>query len=186
MKEIYRKVHQVIKDVWLYDIKNDYNNYFLLKEDTLKNAFYYHLRNRLGDTFIRENNLAIFTEYRIDTEQKIDLVVVELDTIKAKTSYLGDCVTKVIAVIEIKYKGKYAPDEIFNKDINKVLAYSKMFQDEDSKFYVAFVREKYFRADEVTHFLPDSKKSLAKNKIVEMLAYWVSDDDSTQWVIKEH
>ncbi len=186
MGGIYRKVHQTIKEVWLCDIKNDYNNYFLLKEDTLKNAIYYHLRNRLGDTFIKENHLAIFTEYKIDTGQKIDLVVVEIDAIKAKTSYLGDCVKKVIAVIEIKYKGKYASDEIFNKDINKILGYSKVFRDVDSKLYVAFVREKYFSSDNVTYFLPDNKKTLAKNKIVEMLAYWLSDDDSTQWIVKEH
>ena len=51
------------------------------------------------------------------------MVVVEIDPLKAQNAYLGNCVTKVISVIEMKYKGPYANESIFNNDINKVLSY---------------------------------------------------------------
>lgn len=58
---------QILSDaitaIWEKEIKEDYINGWLLKEDTLKNALYYHLRNRLG-ALLDENNIRIFTEYR--------------------------------------------------------------------------------------------------------------------------
>ncbi|WP_274307187.1 hypothetical protein [Solibacillus daqui] len=184
-KSIYYKVHSAIKDIWIYDIKDDYENSFLLKEDTLKNAFYFHLRNRLGDSFLRENQLAIFTEYYIDTKQKIDLVVVRLDVEKAQNEYLGNCIDEVVAVVEMKYKGKYAKDQIFMDDVDKTIAYVNKFKGEATKFFLAFIREKYFAADEVENFLAHYQ-NVPKGKIVELLSYWISDDDSVVWKVIEH
>ena len=45
-KEITTEINNAIKYIWEYDIKQDYNKYYLLKEDTLKNALYFHLRNK--------------------------------------------------------------------------------------------------------------------------------------------
>ena len=49
--EIQNIVHKTLRRIWEYDIPRDYNNRWLLKEDTLKNALYFHLRNQLGKLF---------------------------------------------------------------------------------------------------------------------------------------
>ena len=56
-------IDKVIKELWISDIAADYEAHRLLKEDCLKNCFYYHLRRRLGDDFLEANNLQIFTEF---------------------------------------------------------------------------------------------------------------------------
>lgn len=184
MKSIYTKVHQTIMDVWRYDIKSDYNHHFLLKEDTLKNAMYYHIRNRLGDTFIKDNNLAIFTEYYIDTNQKIDLVVVEIDVDKAKNDYLGNCVEEIIAIVEMKYKGRNVSEKHFINDVEKVLVFTNQFKSMATKFFLAFIREKYFHADEVTNFLSDYE-GYPSGRIVELLSYGSVEKDNMVWKVFE-
>jgi len=144
VESIYKKIHETIIEVWRYDIKSDYNQYFLLREDTLKNALYFHIRNRLGDAFMKDNHLAIFTEYKIDTNETIDLVVVKLDIEKAKDNKLKDCVKEIIAIVEIKYKNQTASENIFINDVKKILNYTNKFKFEYTKFFLAFIIEKYF------------------------------------------
>lgn len=177
-------VHSTIKKVWLEDIRRDYQKSFLLKEDTFKNSFYYNLRRRLGDDFLEENNLRIFTEFFIDGE-RIDLVVVEIDPIKAENDYLGNCVTKVISVIEMKYKNKYANESHFEADIKKVLSYMDKM-DSDTMFYIAFVREIYFNSDDVTNWVIDERKEKAKGKLTELFSYGEIESDDMVWHIIEH
>ncbi|WP_270578858.1 hypothetical protein [Caldibacillus thermoamylovorans] len=55
-RNLIEKIDSVIKKLWLEDLVIDYAKNFLLKEDSLKNAFYYHLRTRLGRDFLIENN----------------------------------------------------------------------------------------------------------------------------------
>ena len=184
MKSIFKKVHQTIIDVWSYDIKSDYNLHFLLKEDTLKNAMYYHIRNRLGDTFIKDNHLAIFTEYHIDINQKIDLVVVKLDVEKARNDYMGNCVEEIIAIVEIKYKKQSAAEKIFIDDVNKILNYTNKFKFEYTKFFLAFIRERYFYEDGVTNFL-SKFEDLPSGKIVELLSYGSLEESNMLWKVFE-
>lgn len=184
VESIYKKIHETIIEVWRYDIKSDYNLHFLLREDTLKNAMYYHIRNRLGDTFIKDNHLAIFTEYAIDTSQKIDLVVVKLDVEKARNDYLGNCVEEIIAIVEIKYKKQSAAEKIFIDDVNKILNYTNKFKFEYTKFFLAFIRERYFYEDGVTNFL-SKFEDLPSGKIVELLSYGSLEESNMLWKVFE-
>lgn len=77
-EKIYKEVDSAIKRVWLEDIKEDYLRHSLLKEDSLKNAFYYHLRRRLGDHYLLDNHLRIYTEFYY-MGLRADLVVVKLN-----------------------------------------------------------------------------------------------------------
>ena len=56
------KIDRTIKEIWLSEIKEDLSNSYILYEDTLKNAFYFHLRNKLGD-LLERNDIRIFTEF---------------------------------------------------------------------------------------------------------------------------
>lgn len=77
--EIMQIIDEAIKSVWVNEIRNDYENKRLLKEDTLKNAMYFHLRNRIG-WLCDECDLRIFTEvYRLEVQQY------------EKDSRYGDC-----------------------------------------------------------------------------------------------
>ncbi|MGE8080991.1 hypothetical protein [Peribacillus loiseleuriae] len=178
-------VHSTIKKVWLEDISRDYKKLYLLKEDSFKNSFYFNLRRRLGDDFLEENNLRIFTEYYIEGE-RIDLAVVEIDPIKAQNNYLGNCVTRVISVIEMKYKGKNASESLFDADVNKIISYMEKM-DNDTLFYIAFIREKYFNFDEVTNWVVmDEHIEKAKGKLTELFSYGEVESDDMVWHIVEH
>ena len=56
---LYEIIDKEIKLLWKEDVSADYDACRLLKEDCLKNCFYYHLRRRLGDEFLDENNLEV-------------------------------------------------------------------------------------------------------------------------------
>ncbi|MCM3162719.1 hypothetical protein [Metabacillus litoralis] len=177
-------IHDVINKVWLEDISNDYSNKCLLKEDSLKNALYFHLRRRLGDDFLTENNLRIFTEYYVDGE-RIDLVIVEIDKDKAEEYFLGDCVKRVLAVVEIKFKSGLVSDSVFYKDVDKILSFIQSWGSE-TKHYLAFVQERYYKTRDVESWIKDKHLDIVKGKLTELYSYWDEDSDEVIWSSLEH
>ena len=95
---------KIIKDTWTKNISRDYASLHLLKEDSLKNCFYYHLRRKLG-RLLKEENLRIYPEYYFDKlGYRADLAIVRVDP-DCDETWLKDMVTEVLAVIELKYVG---------------------------------------------------------------------------------
>lgn len=182
--KVIEKIDSVIKTVWLEDLSIDYDYKFLLKEDSLKNAFYFHVRKRLGDDFLKENNLRIFTEYYINGE-RIDLVIVEIDPLKAEQYHLGDCVNRVLAVVEMKHKNAYANDSLFYKDVQKVLSFVKTWGF-NTKHYLAFIQEKYFKAEDIVNWLDEKEAIQGNGKVTELYAYWDEDSNETVWRMVDH
>ncbi|GMR68092.1 hypothetical protein ACQVOM_25810 [Bacillus basilensis] len=182
--EIIEKIDIAIKKVWKEDLKIDYANYFLLKEDSLKNAFYFHLRSRLGEDFLHSNNLRIFTEYYINGE-RIDLAIVEIDSIAVEDYHLSDCVTRVLVAVEMKYKDASVSDDIFYKDVNKILSFINSWGDE-TKHYLAFIQEKYLKKQDLVNWLDDEQASKVKGKVTELYAYWDQDSDEAFWNVVDH
>ncbi len=182
--KIIEKIDTAIKKVWKEDLKIDYANYFLLKEDSLKNAFYFHLRNRLGEDFLNNNNLRIFTEYFINGE-RIDLAIVEIDSIAVEDYHLSDCIIRVLAAVEMKYKSASVSDDIFYGDVNKILSFINSWGN-DTKHYLAFIQEKYFKTDDVGNWLIAEQASRAEGKVTELYAYWDQDSDETVWRVIDH
>lgn len=77
------RIDSALKKVWQEDIMNDYDYDFLFKEDTLKNALYYHLRYEIGDSFLKHNLLRIYTEYDLGLDgngvrQIADIAIVRM------------------------------------------------------------------------------------------------------------
>ncbi|MGG0179227.1 hypothetical protein ACTFQO_25145 [Bacillus cereus group sp. MYBK29-1] len=182
--KIIKKIDTAIKKVWTEDLKNDYANYFLLKEDSLKNAFYFHLRNRLGEDFLNNNNLRIFTEYSIN-RKKIDLAIVEIDSVAVEDYHLSDCVTRVLAAVEMKYKSASVSDDVFYGDVNKILSFINSWGNE-TKHYLAFIQEKYFKTEDLVNWLDDEQANKVKEKVTELYAYWDQDSDETVWSVIDH
>ncbi|MEA1012656.1 MULTISPECIES: hypothetical protein [Bacillus cereus group] len=182
--EIIKNIDIAIEKVWLEDLKNDYANHFLLKEDSLKNAFYFHLRNRLGVDFLKNNNLRIFTEYYINGE-RIDLVIVEIDSVAAEDYHLSDCIIRVLTAVEMKYKDASVRDDVFYGDVNKILSFLNSWGNE-TKHYLAFIQEKYFKTGDVVNWLEDEKANKVRGKVTELYAYWDQESDETVWSVVNH
>ncbi|KMP25927.1 hypothetical protein TU52_24845 [Bacillus cereus] len=182
--KIIEKIDTDIKKVWKEDLKIDYANYFLLKEDSLKNAFYFHLRNRLGEDFLNKNNLRIFTEYLINGE-RIDLAIVKIDLVAVEDYHLSDCVTRVLAAIEMKYKGASVKDDVFYKDVNKILSFINSWGNE-TKHYLAFIQEKYLKTEDVVNWLDDEQSRKVTGTVTELYAYWNQENDETVWSVVDH
>lgn len=61
-REILKEIDRIIKECWKSNIQKDYWEEYLLREDSLKCALYFHLRKKL-DKVLRENSLRIYPEY---------------------------------------------------------------------------------------------------------------------------
>lgn len=140
--EIIQMIDEEIVSIWKHEIKTDYEGGWLLKEDTLKNALYFHLRSRLGKLF-DENDIRIFTEFT-DCEFKHsgyrpDMVIARVNT-DSDEKYWGDDVTKCLAVIELKYKTGFTASEEIYADYDKLRYYVETLG-VDSKLYMATIWE---------------------------------------------
>ena len=183
-KEILDTIHRRIKYIWEEKIKEDYDDGWLLKEDTLKNVLYFHLRNELSVLFA-ENNIRIFTEFTDDkfknTGYRPDMVIAEVDFDKEDGTYYGDDVKECIAVIEIKFKTKNGADAI-SADYDKLETYiSKL--NVNAHLYMATIWEEF---DEPTTWIRKNA-AWAKGKVTELNASYIKNSDyETQFYVCEH
>lgn len=141
---IIKQIDYAIKATWLFDISSDYENCYLLKEDCLKNSFYYHLRRRL-DNLMKMENIRIYTEYNESTLKKnnmrADIAIVELD-MKADEYYLGDAVQNVLAIIELKFQPNGAANANYiSQDVQKIKMYKNIKELQGCQFYLGFIHE---------------------------------------------
>jgi hypothetical protein len=132
LKDIQARLDSVISSVWEKDILYDYKNHFLLMEDTLKNAFYHHLRTNLGDGFLKRHRIRIFTEYNIG-KAVADIAIVSLRPKVAfeEGEHLKERVDQVLAVIELKYKAGECGIGPFQDDIAKSASIRRVWQLQD-------------------------------------------------------
>ncbi|MGN0711024.1 MAG: hypothetical protein ACI4LO_04610 [Anaerovoracaceae bacterium] len=141
-------VDKEIKELWKNEIYRDYKNKMLLKEDSLKNAFYHHLRNRISDEFMIKNRIRIFTEFNDGelkgTKKRADIAIVQLEETDEDGEYkkhLKKHVEKIIAIIELKHKfgmGKVV-DDIYG-DVDKVKDYIQKDKI-DCQYYLGIIHE---------------------------------------------
>lgn len=183
-EDIIERIDTEIKNIWKEELQTDYENHYLLKEDSLKNAFYFHLRTRLGDKFLIGNNLRIYTEYYIHGE-RIDLVIVKINTQSAAENYLEDSVEKVLVAIEMKYKNHTVNDDVFYQDIKKICSFIDSWG-YATKHYFAFIQEKYFKNEEVMNWIDDKDSLKIRGLVTELYAYWDEGQNSTVWKIVDY
>lgn len=92
------EIDKAIKEIWLNEIVNDYDEGLLLKEDSLKCSLYHHMRNKL-DYILKENSLRIYPEFYFKSlKYRADIAIVEIEENSDK-EYLADMVKNVIAII---------------------------------------------------------------------------------------
>ncbi len=170
--QIFDTIHRRICYVWQEKIKEDYENGWLLKEDTLKNALYHHMRTELSDLLF-QHNLRIFTEFTDDIFTEIhkrpDMVIADANT--------KEC----LAVIEIKYKKSNVIDPIYD-DYDKLQSYVEQLKT-CVHFYMATIWESF---DKPTGWIRKNA-AWAKNKVTELNAsYIIGSDNEPQFYVCEH
>lgn len=173
--EIIRLLDNTLESIWKDEIKSDYECGWLLKEDTLKNAIYFHLRNKLNFVF-EENVIRIFTKFT-DCEFKVmgyrpDIVVARVN-MEAPSNYLGDDVIECLAVIEVKYKSGFTTSNEILADYEKLKCYSQKLGI-TAKLHMATIWE--YEAEAVSW----ERKNAAwvKGKLTELNASYVKGNNN--------
>lgn len=181
--ELVRKIEEALESIWKNEIRADYEGGWLLKEDTLKNAMYFHLRNRLAKT-LDGNGIRIFTEFT-DCEFKHsgyrpDMVIAKVDA-DSNANYWGDAVTECLAVIELKYKTGFAASEEIYADYDKLKYYVETLGLE-CKLYMATIWE---YEDEESPWADDAE--WLKGRVTELNAsYKQNSNYEPQFYVVRH
>lgn len=181
--DVIQIIDETIASIWEYEIKADYESGWLLKEDTLKNALYFHIRSKLGKLF-DENDIRIFTEF---TDWKFkrsgyrpDMVIARVN-IDSDDYYWGNAVTKCLAVIELKYKAGFGSSEEIYADYDKLRYYVETLG-VDSKLYMATIWE---CEDDETAWAEDAE--WAKGRVTELNASYKRDSaNKPQFYVYPH
>ena len=182
-EKIIKIIDGTIKYIWENDIKADYNHGWLLKEDTLKNSFYFYLRSKLENLFY-ENDIRIFTEF---TDKKFkgkgyrpDIVIAKVN-LDGDSKYYGNDVTECIAVIELKFKKGFNPSKDIYNDYEKLKTYVNELKI-DCPLYMATIWE---YEDEQTYW-EDKNSEWAKDRLTELNASYEPETQNMRFYISEH
>ena len=174
---------EAIKSVWENNIKSDYDANWILNEDGLKNALYFHLRMWLEQVLV-ENDLRIFTEFK-DAEFhgskfRPDMVIANVDS-SSDADYWRQAVTNCVVVIELKFKSRFQDKEAIYADYDKLKEYIEKM-DIKGKLYMATIWE---CEDDQTSWIPQDE-SWAKGKVTELNASLTWESCESQFYVKPH
>ena len=169
-------IDKTIKEIWVNEIKDDYEEDYLLKEDSLKNSLYYHLRSKL-ERVLREYDLRIFPEYYFpELKYRADLAIVQMDA-KSENYYLKERVNDVIAIFELKYvnasNNDKATEQWIMDDIRKFKRYIQKGK-VDAQFYFAVIYENERAA--LKWMDKRSSNHWAKGRVAELDASLISGE----------
>lgn len=148
---------------------------YLLREDSLKCALYFHLRKKLGK-ILRENSLRIYPEfYFSELKYKADLATVRIDENK-EYHCLGEAVTEVVALFEMKYTGGKDSATInwIKNDLKKFHDYMDIPQLNRCQFYFATIYES--ERNHLNWLDIKSRTNWAKGKVTELDAAIIDDE----------
>gem|GEM_PF-5542301 len=142
-RRIQRWIKEVIQSIWENKIKKDYKDHWLLKEDSFKCAFYYHMRNEFKHRLAVRNHLCIFTEYYFKQWKRADLVIAQIkDKDYDDSKHLKCNIESILAIIELKYKIGKMSKQVFFKDLEKLKNLRKRLdQDKEVSLYAGFIFE---------------------------------------------
>lgn len=174
-KSVLKEIDRTIKTIWKKDIQKDYWDEYLLKEDSLKCAMYYHLRKKL-DKLLRENHLRIYPEFFFkELRYRADIAIVEIDE-EMEYSWLGEVVTDVIALFELKCtRGKDAATINWIKtDLWKFKDYLNVAGLTDCQFYFTAIYES--EREWLNWLDARSTNNWAKGRVTELNSGLINDE----------
>jgi len=163
--EMIEALDQAIKKIWTTNLKQDYEKGWLWREDSLKAALYYHLRQELGDQFFENHRVRIITELNLrDYIYRIDLVIIKLN----EDNQLGH--SDILAMVEFKYKDRNCPYDVITRDVQKFNVLRKDTAFENTRFYVAILHEEKYHRDQAS-WLDGRQRRWASKLLTELSGF---------------
>lgn len=164
-------IHNAIKHIWQNNLKEDYEKGWLWREDSLKNAFYFHLRNTLGKEFFETNGLRIVTELNLDDYYyRVDLAVVRVDDEYELQQ------NEPIALVEFKFKNSSCAPEIITSDIKKFQQLCKDPAFASAYFYLAILHEEHYSRNDAS-WLDGRQWRWARSYLTELSGFFDLETD---------
>lgn len=173
---IIHRIDTAIRDIWENEIKEDYLNGNIFREDTLKNCIYYHLRKRIGK-FLEKNNLKLYTEYYCPkSKYRADMAIVHVDPWSQENEEhsLMDSF-KEIVLFELKFKEHNNQTE---KDVRKDIQKIKNYLNKYPCYYYFIVI--YEGEDDTIFWMNQEDLAWTKNFVTELAAGYVNGELSFQ------
>lgn len=175
-ESLVKLLDKTIKQIWVNEIKRDYEEDYLLKEDSLKNSLYFHIRSKLQEV-LKDNNVRIYPEYYFqELKYRADLAIVQVDT-ESENYYLKDRVSEVVAIFELKYVNASNNDEATEQWIMEDIKKFKRYIQEgklNAQFYFAVIYEN--ERKRMNWMDQRSSKHWAKGRVTELDAAIVSEE----------
>lgn len=141
-EELLDLIDKTMISIWENEVKADYNSEWIMMEDPVKCSLYFHLRNRLGKIF-EENNIRIYTEYNIKKflgeNKRPDMVIARINP-EMDYDFLGEAVTDILAIIEIKLQAGFRSASNIYNDYEKMKEYAQKLP-KTAKLYMAAIWE---------------------------------------------
>ena len=175
-ESIVRLIDKTIKEIWVNEIKKDYDEDYLLKEDSLKNSLYFHIRSKLEDA-LRDSSLRIYPEFYFpELKYRADLAIVQMDT-ESENYYLKDRVSEVVAILELKYVNASNNDEATEQwimeDIKKFKRYIQEGQLKAQLYFAVIYENERKRMNWIDQ---RSSKHWANGRVTELDAAIVGEE----------
>lgn len=168
---------QAIKKIWTTNLKQDYEKGWLWREDSLKAAFYYHLRQELGDQFFENHRVRIITELNLnDYIYRIDLVIIRLN----EDNQLDH--SDILAMMEFKFKERNCTYKVITRDIHKFNMLRKASAFKNTRFYMAILHEEKYHRDQAS-WLDGRQRRWASKHLTELSGFKDVESDELVMVV---
>jgi hypothetical protein len=165
-------VKNASKEIWQNNIATDYDKNRLRREPSLQSSFYFHLRNKIGDSTLDFYNAVIYTEYHYKGK-RVDLAVVQFRNGTACP----------IAIFEFKYKNS-PNDAEFLKDVMKILSY--VDNEDTCIFYIGFIQEaEYSGLDNRFTWLNKNQIKRVSGRVIEITGGLFRPGEKPIWSFSE-
>lgn len=173
-EEIQKKIDKTIKEIWLNNIPKDFDQGYIINEDSLKMSLCYHLRRKLA-TILKENSLRIYTEkYFPDMKKKPDIIIAEMREDYIENSlYESIREEDVVALFELKIKSDTSPSTVewIKDDLRKLKEYVWKSRMQCPLYFVVI----YEVECDWLHWLDGrSTKKWAFDRVTELDAGWIN------------
>ncbi len=165
-------LNQKIIEIWENLIQKDYEQSYILNEDTLKSVLCYHLRNEI-EKHPEFENYRVYTEcthfdFMKLTNMRPDIIIAKIVPKKCDGEKIW--INDILAIFELKYLSNSAEKPVY-RDIDKFKKYIKQFDMYNKcKYYVVAITPYEFNQP---NWIDDDLKkySWTKGKVIELNGY---------------
>lgn len=175
-------IDKTVKNIWLRNIKTEYEQYALLKEDTFKNELYRCIKNELGNNIFSQYGIRIYTEYEY-CGKKADLAIVKMKDVIDTSKHIKENIEDVLAIFELKFKNGGYNEKHFMEDVQKIKYYRSHSINRDCQYYLGFIDENVYENDTNLSWLEEEDKEWASGFVTELSAFYLDEPGNMVWHI---